>query len=82
MGTIWFCLVAFMIAVYVLLDWFRSGAGAIHLWVAKTDENGGKFWRVSVRVGWKRSVADRGGGTMYFAFPALYASGFSGFICR
>jgi len=38
MGTIWFCLVAFMIVVYVLLDGFDLGAGAIHLLVAKTDE--------------------------------------------
>ena len=38
MGTIWFCLVAVMIAMYVLLDGFDLGAGAIHLLVAKTDE--------------------------------------------
>src|ERR1700704_5586600 len=80
MGTIWFCNVAFMIAVYVLLDGFDLGAGAIHLWVAKTDEerrqvlasigpvwDGNEVWLIAV------------GGTMYFAFPALYASGFSGF---
>src|SRR5213075_3080304 len=80
METIWFCLVAFMIAMYVLLDGFDLGAGAIHLWVAKTDEerrqvlatigpvwDGNEVWLIAV------------GGTMYFAFPALYASGFSGF---
>src|SRR2546422_8407825 len=38
MGTLWFCLVALMIAIYVLLDGFDLGAGAIHLFVAKTDE--------------------------------------------
>src|ERR1700737_4985196 len=80
METIWFCIVAFMIAMYVLLDGFDLGAGAIHLWVAKTDEerrqvlasigpvwDGNEVWLVA------------GGGTLYFAFPALYASGFSGF---
>src|ERR1700738_4844101 len=80
MGTIWFCLVAFMITMYVLLDGFDLGAGAIHLLVAKTDEerrqvlasigpvwDGNEVWLVA------------GGGTLYFAFPALYASGFSGF---
>src|SRR6202040_1546811 len=80
METIWFCVVAFMIAMYVLLDGFDLGAGAIHLWVAKTDEerrqvlasigpvwNGNEVWLIAV------------GGTMYFSFPALYASGFSGF---
>lgn len=80
MGTIWFCLVAVMIALYVLLDGFDLGAGAIHLLVAKTDAerrqvlasigpvwDGNEVWLLAA------------GGTLYFAFPALYASGFSGF---
>ena len=80
MGTIWFCLVALMIAAYVLLDGFDLGAGAIHLIVARTDEerrqvlasigpvwDGNEVWLLAT------------GGTLYFAFPALYASGFSGF---
>jgi cytochrome bd ubiquinol oxidase subunit II len=80
METIWFCLVAVMIAVYVLLDGFDLGAGAIHFLVAKTDQerrqvlasigpvwDGNEVWLLAA------------GGTLYFAFPALYASGFSGF---
>jgi cytochrome bd ubiquinol oxidase subunit II len=80
MGTVWFCLVAAMIAVYVLLDGFDLGAGAIHLLIAKTDQerrqvlasigpvwDGNEVWILAA------------GGTLYFAFPALYASGFSGF---
>jgi cytochrome d ubiquinol oxidase subunit II len=80
METIWFCAVAFMIAIYVLLDGFDLGAGAIHLWVAKTEQerrqvlasvgpvwDGNEVWLIAA------------GGTMYFAFPVLYASGFSGF---
>jgi cytochrome d ubiquinol oxidase subunit II len=80
METIWFCAIAFMIAVYVLLDGFDLGTGAIHLWVAKTEEerrqvlasigpvwDGNEVWLIAA------------GGTMYFAFPVLYASGFSGF---
>src|SRR6202051_4358541 len=80
MGTIWFWLVAIMIAIYVLLDGFDLGAGAIHLLVAKTDEerrqifasigpvwNGNEVWLLAA------------GGTLYFAFPTLYASAFSGF---
>lgn len=38
METVWFCLVALMIAVYVLLDGFDLGAGAIRLLAAKTEE--------------------------------------------
>src|SRR5437899_10434308 len=80
MGTIWFWLVAIMITIYVLLDGFDLGAGAIHLLVAKTDEerrqvlgsigpvwDGNEVWLLAA------------GGTLYFAFPALYASAFSGF---
>ena len=80
METIWFCLVALMIALYVLLDGFDLGAGAIHLLVAKSDEerrqvlasigpvwDGNEVWLLAA------------GGTLYFAFPALYASAFSGF---
>jgi cytochrome d ubiquinol oxidase subunit II len=80
METIWFCLVALMIALYVLLDGFDLGAGAIHLFVAKTDQerrqvlasigpvwDGNEVWLLAA------------GGTLYFAFPSLYASGFSGF---
>src|SRR6202049_2457331 len=80
MGTIWFCLVALMIAVYVLLDGFDLGAGAIPLRVAKTDEERrtvlasiGPVW--DGNEVWLLAAA----GTLYFAFPALYASSFSGF---
>ena len=80
MATVWFCLVALMLTMYVLLDGFDLGAGAIHLWVARTDDerrqvlasigpvwDGNEVWLLAA------------GGTLYFAFPQLYASGFSGF---
>jgi cytochrome d ubiquinol oxidase subunit II len=80
METIWFCLVAVMVAMYVLLDGFDLGAGAIHFLVARTREerrqviatigpvwDGNEVWLLAA------------GGTLYFAFPLLYASGFSGF---
>ena len=76
----WFWLVAVMITGYVVLDGFDLGAGAIHLFIAKTDQerrtvlhtigpvwDGNEVWLLA------------GGGTLYFAFPLLYASGFSGF---
>ena len=80
METVWFCLVAFMIAVYVVLDGFDLGAGIIHLFVAHSDAerravlgsigpvwDGNEVWLLAA------------GGTLFFAFPALYASSFSGF---
>ena len=35
METIWFAIVAFMLAMYVVLDGFDLGAGIVHLFVAK-----------------------------------------------
>src|SRR5271165_5121929 len=80
MEAIWFTLVAAMIALYVVLDGFDLGAGMIHLFVARTDAerrtvlatvgpvwDGNEVWLIA------------GGGTLYFAFPALYSSSFSGF---
>ena len=37
MGDLWFCLLAFMGIMYVILDGFDLGAGAIHLVVARSD---------------------------------------------
>src|SRR6202161_2378753 len=80
MSTIWFMIVAVMVAIYVLLDGFDLGAGAVHLFIARSDE------RRSAVIGAIRPVWDgnevwllAAGGTLYFAFPLLYASSFSGF---
>ena len=35
--TLWFCLVAAMITMYVILDGFDLGVGALHLWVARSE---------------------------------------------
>ncbi len=80
MGTLWFCLVAAMLAVYVALDGFDIGAGVIHLLVARTDEERRMVIR-SIGLVWDGNEVwlIAAGGTLYFAFPALYASSFSGF---
>jgi cytochrome d ubiquinol oxidase subunit II len=80
METLWFCLVALMLAAYVIFDGYDLGAGIVHLWVARTDEetrlvlrtigpvwDGNEVWLLAA------------GGTLYFAFPVLYAASFSGF---
>ncbi len=80
MTTVWFCLIALMITLYVVLDGFDLGAGAIHLWVAKDE---GERQQVIRSIGpvWDGNEVwlIAAGGTLYFAFPALYASSFSGF---
>jgi cytochrome bd ubiquinol oxidase subunit II len=80
MPTLWFCLIAGMLAIYVLLDGFDLGAGIVYLGVARTARerraviasigpvwDGNEVWLIA------------GGGVLFFAFPLLYASSFSGF---
>src|SRR6516164_2263967 len=80
METLWFILVALMLTAYVVLDGFDLGAGVVSLFVARGyDErrivlqtigpvwDGNEVWLIAA------------GGALYFAFPMLYASGFSGF---
>jgi cytochrome d ubiquinol oxidase subunit II len=80
MATLWFILLDFMLTMYVLLDGFDLGAGAIHLFAAKSEAerrmilqaigpvwDGNEVWLIAT------------GGTLFFTFPLLYASGFSGF---
>ena len=80
METLWFMIVAVMVAAYVVLDGFDLGAGVICLFVARSSAerrmvlraigpvwDGNEVWLLAA------------GGTLYFAFPQLYASSFSGF---
>jgi len=80
METIWFILVALMITAYVVLDGFDLGAGIINLLVARNHDerrlvlraigpvwDGNEVWLIAT------------GGALFFAFPLLYASSFSGF---
>ena len=80
MGTIWFCLVAIMLAGYVVLDGFDIGVGILHLWIARTEAERRAVLR-SIGPVWDGNEVWllAGGGTLYFAFPALYAASFSGF---
>lgn len=80
MATLWFCIVAVMLAAYVVLDGFDLGAGALHLFVAKTDDERKKVVR-SIGPVWDGNEVWllAAGGALYFAFPQLYASSFSGF---
>jgi cytochrome d ubiquinol oxidase subunit II len=80
METIWFILVALMITAYVILDGFDLGSGILHLVLARTDEERRTVIRTIGPV-WDGNEVFliAGGGTLFFAFPALYASSFSGF---
>lgn len=80
METLWFIVVAVMLTAYVVLDGFDLGAGAIYLIVARTSEERRKVLRAIGPV-WDGNEVWllAAGGTLYFAFPQLYASSFSGF---
>ncbi|GGG93535.1 cytochrome D oxidase subunit I [Polaribacter pacificus] len=80
MELFWYIVLMTMLAVYVILDGYDFGAGIIHLFFAKTEKDKkaitnsiGPFW--DANEVWL--IAS--GGVLFFAFPTLYASSFSGF---
>jgi len=80
MATVWYCLVALMIAGYVILDGFDLGAGILHFSIGRTESQRRRVIR-SIGPVWDGNEVWllAAGGTLYFAFPGLYASSFSGF---
>jgi cytochrome d ubiquinol oxidase subunit II len=80
MGFIWFWLVAIMLVAYVVLDGFDLGVGTLHAFLPRTEEDRQMMLR-SIGPVWDGNEVwlVAGGGTLYFAFPLLYASAFSGF---
>jgi cytochrome bd ubiquinol oxidase subunit II len=80
LNTVWFALVGVLFTGYVILDGFDLGVGVLHLFAVKCDEerrvflnaigpvwDGNEVWLVT------------GGGALFAAFPAVYATVFSGF---
>jgi len=80
MGFIWFWLVAIMLVAYVVLDGFDLGVGILHLFLARNEQQRQLMLR-SIGPVWDGNEVWllAGGGTLYFAFPLVYASAFSGF---
>jgi cytochrome d ubiquinol oxidase subunit II len=80
METFLYCAVTLMLAVYVVLDGFDFGVGIVYPLVARTEADrrtalasigpvwtGNEVWLIGA------------GGLLFFAFPKVYAAGFSGF---
>lgn len=80
MVELWFAIASVMLATYVVLDGFDFGAGTLHLFVAKTNQerrqvlaaigpywDGNEVWLLA------------SGGVLFLAFPRVLASGLSGF---
>ena len=80
LGILWFMLIALLVVVYYVLDGFDLGAGILMPFVAKTESekkaliraigpvwDGNEVWLLTA------------GGALFAAFPAAYATTFSGF---
>jgi cytochrome bd ubiquinol oxidase subunit II len=80
MEMLWFCLATAMITGYVILDGFDLGAGVVQLLVAKTEPEKAQVLR-SIGPVWDGNEVwlVAAAGALFLAFPALYASSFSGF---
>lgn len=80
MDTLWYCLVASTLTLYVVLDGYDLGAGMLQHWIGRSSLersrvistigpvwDGNEVWLLAA------------GGTIFAVFPALYATAFSGF---
>src|SRR3978361_1987005 len=55
-----------MITMYVVLDGFDLGVGALHLRLARTESEREEVWLIAA------------GGALFMIFPKVYAAAFSG----
>ena len=80
METFWFIIIAIVLAVFFILDGYDFGAGIIHLFLAKT-ENDKELIAKSAGLFWDSNEVwlVAAGGMLFMAFPTFYASVFSGF---
>lgn len=80
METLWFALLTFLLAGYTVFDGFDLGVGAVHLLAAKTEEERG-IAIASIGPVWDGNEVwiVAAGGTLFFAFPDLFAASLSGF---
>jgi cytochrome bd ubiquinol oxidase subunit II len=80
MVFLWFWIVALMLAAYVVLDGFDLGVGMLYPLLGRTEEDRNKLLH-SIGPVWDGNEVWllAAGGTLFFAFPLVYASSFSGF---
>lgn len=80
MEIFWAVIVVAMFSIFVILDGFDFGAGIINLLFARDQEEKEKILQ-AIGPFWDGNEVWllAGGGVLFFAFPTLYASAFSGF---
>ena len=76
----WYGIAVFMLVAYVVTDGYDFGAGALHLWAARTDPQRrqvlgaiGPYW--DGNEVWLLAA----GGALFVAFPRVLSGGISGF---
>jgi cytochrome d ubiquinol oxidase subunit II len=79
LNIIWFLLIGILIIVYAVLDGFDFGAGVLYLFIK--DENEKRIYMNSIGPVWDGNEVWllAGGGSIFAAFPYVYATVFSGF---
>jgi cytochrome d ubiquinol oxidase subunit II len=80
MTELWFALLCFMLIVFVVLDGWNFGAGALHLFVARTPaERREVVAAIGPLWSWHEVWLIAAGGTFLLAFPKVMAVSFAGF---
>ncbi|NTW28496.1 MAG: cytochrome d ubiquinol oxidase subunit II [Coriobacteriia bacterium] len=80
LGVIWFVLLGVLFAGYAVLDGFDLGIGALYPFLGKSDADK-RVMRRAIGPVWDGNEVWllTAGGAMFAAFPAVYATVFSGF---
>ncbi len=80
MEVFWAVIVVAMLTIFVILDGFDFGVGIIHLLFSDDEDERAKMIQ-AIGPYWDGNEVwlIAGGGVLFFAFPTLFAVGFSGF---
>lgn len=80
LGIVWFALVGVLLAGYAIFDGFDLGIGALYPFLGKGEADK-RVMRTAVGPVWDGNEVWllTGGGALFAAFPAVYATVFSGF---
>lgn len=80
MEVFWAVVIVAMLTIFVILDGFDFGVGILHLLFSEDEEERTKMTQ-AIGPYWDGNEVwlIAGGGVLFFAFPTLYATAFSGF---
>lgn len=80
MAELWYALVGFLLAMGLILDGWNLGAGILQPWIARTPGEAREVIRaLGPAWSWNEVWIIAFGGSLFLAFPGVYAASFSGF---